>query len=301
LVAVLSNANSSPDVRSEALKTLLRIPNLSDNTLTLARGLLRDSSVDVRCGALSVLGKHVTETSTAEIRALLQDANALVRRAALEALKNLPPSAWESAARSALRDPDHEVVFFALCRLKDAGLLVKGDVVPLSYSSDPKIRSDATWASVAIKDEDSPLPEELLHDPDPRVRRYAILGQEGAEGRRRVPKLIGMLQQESRCDLIDCLIRVLGKLNDRRAVPALIEMTKHPDGLVRQNAARALGRLGDGRAIPALKALLTDHVKPSRRNEQGSGGMSTKWSVADAATEALSGFSWWQYLRQQFR
>ena len=165
LVAVLLNANSSPDVRSEALKTLLRIPSLSDNTLALARGLLRDSSADVRCIALSVLGKHVTETSTAEIRALLQDANALVRRVALEALKNLPPSAWESAARSALRDPDHDVVFFALCRLKDAGLLVKGDVVPLSYSSDPKIRSDATWASVAIIDEDSPLPEELLARP----------------------------------------------------------------------------------------------------------------------------------------
>ena len=98
-----------------------------------------------------------------------------------------------------------------------------------------------------------------------------------------------MLEKETKAELVECLIKALGKLKDPRAVPVLMQMTTHADGFVRQNAARSLGKLGDKRAIPALNALLSDHVKPSRRNENDSVVMSSTFSVADVAREALKG------------
>ena len=50
--------------------------------------------------------------------------------------------------------------------------------------------------------------------------------------------------------------RALGKLGDRRAVPALIECLECDDFYVREAAAQSLGKLGDRVSIPALMKLL---------------------------------------------
>jgi phycocyanobilin lyase alpha subunit len=52
----------------------------------------------------------------------------------------------------------------------------------------------------------------------------------------------------------------LGKLDDRRAVPALIECLRCEDYYVRESAAQALELLGDPQAIPALSELLAGGV-----------------------------------------
>jgi len=296
LACVLREAEVSSDLRSEALTTLSRIPDLSGTTLDVVKNLLHDPSADVRCKAVHLLGKHIARPAADEIRSLLQDVDASVRRAALEALMSLPGVAWESAARTALRDASPEVVFYALCRLKDAGILRTSDLIPLYHSPDPKIRSDAAWASEAIKDESGVPPEILLHDPDIEVRRYAILGQMGKEGRSRVPTLIAMVRKETDLDLVECLVSKLGNLGDRRAVPVLMEMAKHPDGFVRQGAAHALGMIRDTRAIACLQSLLLDNTKPSRRDERDGTGKSSTLSVADTARDALGRFSWWRRL-----
>jgi phycocyanobilin lyase alpha subunit len=54
--------------------------------------------------------------------------------------------------------------------------------------------------------------------------------------------------------------RALGKLEDRRAVPALIRCLTFPDYYVREAAAQALESLGDDRAISALMQLLEGGV-----------------------------------------
>ncbi len=50
--------------------------------------------------------------------------------------------------------------------------------------------------------------------------------------------------------------RALGKLGDRRAVPALLECLSCPDYYVREAAVQALGMLGDAVAIPHIMGLL---------------------------------------------
>lgn len=54
--------------------------------------------------------------------------------------------------------------------------------------------------------------------------------------------------------------RALGKLNDQRAVPALIRSLECSDFYVREAAAQSLERLGNPSAIPMLVALLQDQV-----------------------------------------
>ncbi len=58
----------------------------------------------------------------------------------------------------------------------------------------------------------------------------------------------------------------LGKLGDRRAVPALITSLHDESDLVPPAAAEALGELGDRQAIPVLKA--TRHITPHRRGAE---------------------------------
>jgi phycocyanobilin lyase subunit alpha len=54
--------------------------------------------------------------------------------------------------------------------------------------------------------------------------------------------------------------RALGKLNDRRAVPALIQALECSDFYVREAAAQSLEMLGDRTCIPRLIELLGDRV-----------------------------------------
>jgi phycocyanobilin lyase subunit alpha len=54
--------------------------------------------------------------------------------------------------------------------------------------------------------------------------------------------------------------RALGKLGDRRAVPALMEALACPDFYVREAAAQALETLGDVAVVPTLLKLLRDQI-----------------------------------------
>ncbi|HHP7231338.1 MAG TPA: HEAT repeat domain-containing protein [Xenococcaceae cyanobacterium] len=58
--------------------------------------------------------------------------------------------------------------------------------------------------------------------------------------------------------------RALGKLGDRRAVPALIRCLQFPDFYVREAAAQALETLADASCVPALMQLLAGGVAKAK-------------------------------------
>jgi HEAT repeat protein len=72
----------------------------------------------------------------------------------------------------------------------------------------------------------------------------------------------------------------LGKMEDPRAVEALIPLLGDPDWRVRLKAAWALGRIGDARAAPHLQRLARDESE----------------AVRDMAKEAVQ-----ELLKQRFR
>jgi HEAT repeat protein len=283
LVRVMRGDGNS-DRRSAALTTLTRLASLQPETLQSLRTLLGDVSAGVRAQACHLLGKQAVAAASAEIATRLEDPDPTVRQAALDALAKLPGVDWEPAARRALRDGSERVIFRALCLLRDAGRLRREDVEPLFRSADPLVRRNALWASDAIRGEPAEVPEELLRDPDRAVRNYAI-GRWGRGMPGRVAVLAELLRGEADLAVVSCLVKVLGDLGDPAAVPALMEMTRHPDAFVRQDAARSMGKLGDRRAIPALTALLSDETRPYRRTEHGS--TSNIYTVAQVARTAL--------------
>ena len=179
----------------------------------------------------------------------------------LDALTQLPGKDWEPAARRLLGDRSESVVFRALCLLKDAGWLRRADVEPLFRSPDKVVRRNALWASGTIQDESVEIPDSLLHDPDQQVRHYAIIAW-GRVNPDRAAVLFDLLQEETDLNSISCLIGTLGKIGDRAAVPVLIEMTRHADAFVRQDAARRSENWGiAGRSRPSRPSSRT---RPSR-------------------------------------
>jgi hypothetical protein len=283
LVRVLRE-DGDGDLRGEALSTLARLATLRPETLELLRSLLGDPSAGVRARACHLLGKHGVVAASAEIAARLDDDDPAVRKAAINTMTTLPGADWEPAARGLLRDPSEPVVFRALCLLKEAGRLHRDDVEPLFRSPETLIRRNALWASDAVRGEAVDVPDDLLHDPDSQVRIYAR-ARWGRGNPARVAVLSDLLRRETDLTAISSLVRTLGDTGDPAAVPVLIELTRHTDAFVRQDAARALGKLRDRRAVPALSALLSDGTKPYRRTESGS--VSNAYTVSQVARTAL--------------
>jgi HEAT repeat protein len=81
-----------------------------------------------------------------------------------------------------------------------------------------------------------------------------LLAAPPAQGRTdRIARLIRILESSSSYKVRLKVVIALGKLGDRRAVPALVRRLKDESRAVRGVSAAVLGRLGDRRAIPALE------------------------------------------------
>lgn len=111
-----------------------------------------------------------------------------------------------------------------------------------------------------------------LTHPDLSLRYYAAwwLGKFRVKTPEAVDALIMALQDESdRTELGGYPLRrnaarALGKLDDRRAVPGLVECLSSEDFYVRESAAQSLGMLGDASAVPALLRLIQDGLEAAK-------------------------------------
>ncbi len=100
---------------------------------------------------------------------------------------------------------------------------------------------------------------------DPRIRQYLALVLGKLEDKRATPVLLdGLSDKEAESRLY--AIVALGELRDPSAVPALIAATKDEDKDVRKTAAFALGEIGDARAVDPLAALAEDQIADVRFN-----------------------------------
>ncbi len=102
-------------------------------------------------------------------------------------------------------------------------------------------------------------PEDVL------VRRYLVLVLGKLQEREAVPalqKAAGDPDSETRL----YAVWALGRIGDRSALATVLESSNSEDAGARKMAAYVLGRLGDGRAIPRLEVLLEDPVADVRWN-----------------------------------
>jgi hypothetical protein len=114
-----------------------------------------------------------------------------------------------------------------------------------------------------------------------------------------VPTLCRILASSTVGLILSNTVAALEQIGDHRAIPSLIEATRHADPFVRFDAAWVLGELGDEQAVPALRALLEDQTKPQELDEHGRPIHSTSYSVGVQAKKALKKIHrlnrpWWR-------
>jgi DNA-binding transcriptional MerR regulator len=145
---------------------------------------------------------------------------------------------------------------------------------------DPTVRVRAALLSPGTSSSD--LFSAFVGESDPGVREVLIwaLAQRPEVGAAALARL-----DDPDPGLRAALVRLLAKLGDRSAVPALMERLADPEPLVAARAAQALGQLGDASAAPALIALLGKDTVPAADLVDAVAGLGSP--VLDALAPAL--------------
>jgi HEAT repeat protein len=154
-----------------------------------------------------------------------------------------------------LQDPSRGVREAAGEALVAIGSITAVDaLIPLLHSDSPGLRNLAIEILVRLGAKALPSVAELIHDPDPDVRKFAadILGAiKLAEG---VPVLIRLLGDPDP-NVLQAAVEALGGMGDRTVVPHILALLATP-GPHWYHAIEALGRIGDPTAVPVLLAGL---------------------------------------------
>lgn len=110
---------------------------------------------------------------------------------------------------------------------------------------------------------------DLLTDPDPEVRMYAVLALGETRDPACIPALIQCLDDPDQNVRFNA-VEALGKLHAREAVERLIAILQEKDFFLAFAAAQALAEIGDPRPVPALIPLLGNQaLKPAVVNALG--------------------------------
>jgi HEAT repeat protein len=259
VIALQSGAEA--EIKSEAIRTLWRVPSLSRETVAAVRAALSDTSPQVRAYAARLLGHRHDVESIPDITCLLQDVDPHVREAGVKVLGALmQDSPWESVGSKALSDEDAGVVTAALSGLKRRGLLTRAHLEPLFQHADLAVRREALGA---INVEEGDLASII-------------------------PTLVEMLEQEQDIDLIESLVASLGRCGDARVLPFLHKMVAHCDEGIRLSAIHSLGALGDEQTRARLISLLDARTVPVTVGDDGISHVAISPAIREEARGALA-------------
>ncbi len=264
LIALLKDKDRQ--VRYDCVEALARLrdPHAIKPLLVLIAEDASYTAAETVSAALAAMGEDGIEP----IIGLLSHENHNVREAAAGQLARIHDPRTVDPLIKALND-DHRFVQARAAQGMDWIRKQRGyePVLAVYRKKDTyhEVRATALWNLRGHPQEVEFLIESLT-DRSPQVQEAAVrrLGQ--------------LLPREALEPLLDCLhnakynivradvAEILAKMNDRRAVPPLIEGLQDPTSLTRAAAARALGALSDPRAIPPLIRALDNEGWDTRRD-----------------------------------
>ena len=249
-------------------------------------GVMWDIGAPVRAEATTALAGMEGEAAEQGIAHALSDPHPAVRKAALDAIAELPrPAGVERLLQGVVSWPfpaDYSALEQAIAILVDwapeglaadfAGRVLDPDAPELDD------RHEDTLAALLAADPRGPeaatkLADEIvveLRQPastDRAARAERLLGWLGRPG---ADSVVRALEGDG---VSPALVRAASALRDARAVEPLIRLLSTGDTELRAAAAAALGKLNDTRAVQALLAATQDPEQ----------------EVRDAASEALNG------------
>ncbi len=175
------------------------------------------------------------------------------RERAAKELGRLPVDDVVGALTEALlRDPDKNVRKEAARSLGKLGAEEARPALRHAARSDTskRVRKAAEEALDQLRPPLPPLVRREYRYPEPDYDRF---DREYRQPYDKLDRLLRELRSGDEDDREEAA-KKLGKLEDRRAVPALVDVLRRdPEEDVREKAAEALGRIGDRSALPALR------------------------------------------------
>ena len=261
------------------------------------RQQLRSKSSETRRQAIEKLASDVTDEGMDYLFSTLQDDDASVRLAVVQALGRLKDSRCLPSLIQAMRDPNAEVreaVVAALMQVGDATCLevLVGALKDLSSA----VRRRAAKALDFLGWKPA--------NDSQRVLRLVALGEflkAAGIGVLAVEPLLGVLQ-DPQCPNRRNVVEALSQIGDERVLKPLLGALKDLDWQVRVAAVEALGAIRDPRSVeplnlalkdqdPAVRAAVADAL--GKLSDNGSLARLTtslkdsNWCVRKAAVEAL--------------
>jgi cyclophilin family peptidyl-prolyl cis-trans isomerase len=256
-------ADESPRVRRRAVLALGRV-GLPEGVAAV-RAALADADVEVRQAAAFALGRAADASSADALAAIVSaEGPPMLRGRAAEALGLI--------ADRLGRDFDPSTAARAVGALVGATAAAAAAVSPDEIQSPLAPEAEAfrlgISALVRLKAYDEVARAVLDDQGQPRIRWWpAAYALQRLEDPRAVPALLTLLQGEG-AYAAAFAARGLGAMKDPRAVePLIAAATKEARPAVRFRAVEALGRLGDARAGAPLLALLRQTLDDATRLE----------------------------------
>ena len=222
--------------------------------------------------------------------AALADNDASVRESAARGLGNLgvSDSAVVTALSRALADDSDDGVrraaAWALGQLEDAAA-VPALTTALKRDRDLEVRRTCAWALGQLEDHSSvDALTAVLNDPDTELRNKAVWALGQIEDARAVTALVGVLRDPD-VDTRAQAVWALGQIESKDATEALGRAASDSSPHVRSQVAWALGQIEDARAVPALGRLLRDPVADVRKQAAWAlGQIQSRDAVGDLST-----------------
>ena len=215
--------------RSRALSVLrlLRDPACVEPLI----GILADvHDPSARAAAAFALGAIQDSLAVEPLINALSSENELLRREVVGALAAMPSPRALDALAELLDDESHNI------RSQAASVLSRNKWAPPTLTKEISYAL-AQWNSSRLEEIGPPVVERLIAIlSDPRDHRMSDA------------------------------IRVLGRIGDATAAPAILPFLTHRRGMIRAGAVEALGKLGEARAIPQFRLLLDDEDRLVRSN-----------------------------------
>src|SRR5260221_6120 len=207
--------------------------------------LAADPDPRIRRRAALAIGRVGLLEGSAALQPLLTDADPEVRQMAALALGLLADKAAVPALTAALRDTDPRVrgrAAEALGLIGDAGSAAAvGQMVSAAVKA---------GAIASMAPDDDQWPKSPQADAV-RLGLFALVRQQGYE-----PLAAAIEDPSGRISAWWPVAYALGRINDRRAIPALQQLARTPGRSARAFSARGLGALKDTGSVPLLRSML---------------------------------------------
>ncbi|MFA5032734.1 MAG: HEAT repeat domain-containing protein [bacterium] len=207
-----------------------------------------------------------------ELKKVLKDGDVHDRRKAAQSLGSMRDASVIPELIEALKDPDAVVrknIVVALEKMRNRSVIP--ELVKVFQDPNVEVKSTVVWTlgRLGQRGDDSviQLLKKALKDSDVGVKRNAVSALGQIEDKLAIPELIETLKTDTDPVIRHMVVLALGQIGAESIISELTEALKDTDAEVRRTIIWILGGIGNGKSvIPVLIERLTDSDVGVKRN-----------------------------------